>query len=77
MTRRDLGGRGDPNNQLREKGIIVNDIPLIRLPNDQRKHESHSIIDKFSGMHIPLMFKKPILLLLSNSYGIGMSPSRD
>jgi hypothetical protein len=46
--------------QLREKGIIVHDTPLIRLPADQRTQQSHSIIEEYSGMHIPLKFNKPI-----------------
>jgi hypothetical protein len=46
--------------QLREKGITVNDTPLIRLQADQRSHTSHSIVDEYSGMHIPLKFNKPI-----------------
>ena len=57
--------------QLREKGITVNDTPLIRLPADQRNQESHSIIDEFSGMHIPMRFNKPI------SYFSCRTPTED
>ena len=46
--------------QLREQGIIVNDIPLIRLNEDQRSNKSHSIIEEHTGLHIPLKFTKPI-----------------
>eukprot|EP00980_Cylindrotheca_fusiformis_P018168 scaffold5886_cov93-Cylindrotheca_fusiformis.AAC.2 len=47
--------------QLREKGITVNETPLIRLPPpEQRNPQSHSIIDDFTGLHIPLKFNKTI-----------------
>eukprot|EP00980_Cylindrotheca_fusiformis_P003211 scaffold727_cov104-Cylindrotheca_fusiformis.AAC.1 len=46
--------------QLREKGITVNEVPLLRLPPDKRTIHSHSIVDEFTGLHIPLKFNKPI-----------------
>lgn len=44
--------------QLREHGVVVNDIPLIRLPPADRTSESHSIL--CDGLQIPLLFEKPI-----------------
>jgi len=46
--------------QLREHGIVVNDIPLIRIPPQQRTPFHHSIIDPESKLHIPLHYDKPI-----------------
>ena len=46
--------------QLRDHGLRVNDIPLIRLGAKERTNESHSIMCKETGLHIPLEFNKPI-----------------
>lgn len=46
--------------QMREHGITVNDIPLLRLPAHQRNHDSHSVIDSTQSLHIPLLYDKPI-----------------
>ncbi|CAJ1970522.1 unnamed protein product [Cylindrotheca closterium] len=46
--------------QLRDFGIIVNDVPLQRLKREDRNQYSHSIIDENSGLHIPMDFLKPI-----------------
>jgi hypothetical protein len=54
--------------QLREKGILVNDIPLIQLSEKEQTNESHSIIDEVTGMQIPMKFTKPI------SYFICQTP---
>ena len=40
--------------QLRHQGIVVNDVPLFQLPAEQRSLESHSVISKEDGLHIPL-----------------------
>ena len=40
--------------QLRHQGIVVNDVPLFQLPEDQRSMESHSVISREEGLHIPL-----------------------
>ena len=45
--------------QMREHGIIVNDIPLLRIPPAERTIEHHSIIEAQTGMHIPLEYNKP------------------
>jgi len=50
--------------QLREFGITVNDIPLIRISPQDRKSEHHSIIDSYTGLHIPLQYDKPISYFL-------------
>jgi hypothetical protein len=42
-------------NQLREAGVIVNDIPLRHLPQDKRDSQSHSILTK--ELHIPLTLR--------------------
>ena len=57
--------------QLREQGIIVNDIPLQRLHPSDRNQNSHSIIDANSKLHIPLHFEKPI------SFFYHRKPTRD
>ena len=46
--------------QLRDHGIIVNDIPLIRLNPVQREVDSHCIICKEDNLRIMLKFDKPI-----------------
>ena len=46
--------------QLREHGIIVNDIPLSRIPPQHRTPFHHSILDPESKLHIPLRYDKPI-----------------
>ena len=46
--------------QLREFGITVNDIPLLRIQPKDRTTEHHSIIDRMSKLHIPLQYDKPI-----------------
>ncbi|CAJ1928380.1 unnamed protein product [Cylindrotheca closterium] len=46
--------------QLRDFGIIVNDVPLQRLKREDRNQYSHSIVDENSGLHIPMDFLKPI-----------------
>ena len=46
--------------QLRDHGLRVNDIPLIRLGAKERTNESHSIMCKETGLHIPLEFNKPV-----------------
>ena len=46
--------------QLRDHGLKVNDVPLIRLSADERTNESHSIVCKETGLHVPLNFDKPI-----------------
>lgn len=46
--------------QLREFGIIVNDIPLLRIPPNERRPDHHSIVDPLSAVHIPLHYDKPI-----------------
>lgn len=46
--------------QLREFGIVVNDIPLIRIAPKDRSAQHHSIIDPISGLQIPLQYDKPI-----------------
>jgi len=46
--------------QLRANDIKVNDIPLIRLREEERTNESHSIMCTDTGLHIPLEFNKPI-----------------
>ena len=46
--------------QLRDHGLKVNDVPLIRLSADERTNESHSIMCKETGLHVPLEFDKPI-----------------
>ena len=46
--------------QLRENDIKVNDIHLIRLREEERTNESHSIMCTDTGLHIPLEFNKPI-----------------
>ena len=45
--------------QLREHGVKVNDIPLLRIPPQERTIEHHSIIEPQSGLHIPLEYNKP------------------
>ena len=60
--------------QMREHGVLVNDIPLVRLPPDQRSHESHSLVihgDSSGKVAIPLQFDKPI------SYFEIRKPTRD
>ena len=46
--------------QLRDFGIIVNDVPLLRIQPKDRTTEHHSIIDHMSRLHIPLQYDKPI-----------------
>jgi len=46
--------------QLRENGIVVNDIPLLRIPPAHRTPLHHSILDPSSNLHIPLQYDKPI-----------------
>ena len=43
--------------QMRDQGIVVNDIPLQHMPVEERAHHSHSIIDEESSLHIPLTIK--------------------
>lgn len=45
--------------QLRARGIIVNDVPLLRLRAEDRLINSHSVIDPDSDLHIPLRYNKP------------------
>ena len=47
-------------NQMRDHGLTVNDVPLIRLSEHERTKESHSIMCNDTGLHIPLCFDKPI-----------------
>ncbi len=46
--------------QLRDFGVTVNDIPLLRMQPTERTSQHHSIIDYNSGVHIPLHYYKPI-----------------
>ena len=46
--------------QMREFGITVNDIPLLRIQPKDRTPEHHSILDRSSKLHIPLQYDKPI-----------------
>lgn len=46
--------------QMREHGIIVNDIPLLQLPPDQHSSDSHCITDPTQNLRIPLHYNKPI-----------------
>lgn len=46
--------------QLREFGLVVNDIPLLRIPPKDRIPEQHSILDPMTNLHIPLQYDKPI-----------------
>ena len=46
--------------QMRANDVIVNDMPLQRLPPGDRKPESHSIISKDTDLRIPMNFEKPI-----------------
>lgn len=46
--------------QMRHFGVIVNDIPLLRVPPHQRTKEHHSIIDESMRLHIPLQYDRPI-----------------
>ena len=46
--------------QMREHGITVNDVPLQRLAPHLRRHDSHSITNDASDLHIPLLFEKPV-----------------
>ena len=50
--------------QMRNKGIIVNDTPLIRLKPEDRKPTSHCIIDEESGLRLPLKRRKPFSYFL-------------
>jgi len=43
--------------QLRDQGIIVNDVALQHLPPSQRQMKSHSILSEDPPMHIPLNLK--------------------
>ena len=56
--------------QLREHGVTVNDIPLIRIPPDQRSINSHCILLPDSDLRIPLSFSKPI------SYFVTRKPTQ-
>ncbi len=47
--------------QLREYGIPVNDIPLVRISPQERTIEHHSIIEPETCLHIPLEYNKPFL----------------
>ena len=40
--------------QMRNQGLIVNEVPLQHLPPDQRSTQSHSIIHEDPPLHIPL-----------------------
>ena len=40
--------------------LKVNDVPLIRLCEEERTSESHSIMCNDTGLHTPLCFDKPI-----------------
>ncbi|CAJ1954236.1 unnamed protein product [Cylindrotheca closterium] len=46
--------------QLRDFGIIVNDVPLQHLKRENCNQYLHSLIDENSGLHIPMDFLKPI-----------------
>jgi len=46
--------------QMRDHGLKVNDVPLIRLSADERTNKSHSIMWNDTKLHIPLCFDKPI-----------------
>ena len=46
--------------QLREFGIVVNDVPLLRIRPHERTVYDHSIIDSSTRLHIPLRYNKPI-----------------
>ena len=45
---------------MRDHGLKVNDVPLIRLSEDERTNESHSVMYNDIGLHTPLCFDKPI-----------------
>ena len=40
--------------QVRLNGITVNDTPLSSIHPNQRRATDHSIIDEYTGLHIPL-----------------------
>ena len=40
--------------QMREQGLIVNDIPLQQLDKESRTRQSHSIVHQEPDLHIPL-----------------------
>ena len=46
--------------QLREFGIQVKDVPLLRIPAKNRTTLDHSIYDSSTLLHIPLKYNKPI-----------------
>ena len=46
--------------QLRDQGIVINDVPLQRLRADDRNAASHCILEGTSGFWIPLDFHRPI-----------------
>ncbi len=46
--------------QLREFGLTVNEIPLLRMQPVERTPEHHSIINQEIKLHIALKYDKPI-----------------
>ena len=46
--------------QMREQGVIVNDIPLRRLPPSQRHHKAHLILIPDQDFHIPFLYDQPL-----------------
>ncbi len=47
------GQLGNPC-QMRDQGIVVNDVPLQHMPVQERVHNSHSIVHGESSLHVPL-----------------------
>ena len=45
---------------MRDFGLIVNDIPLLRIQPRERTIWHHSIVDGGSNLHIPLQYDKPL-----------------
>ena len=50
--------------QMRDFGLIVNDIPLLRIQPRERTIWHHSIVDGGSNLHIPLQYDKPLSFFL-------------
>jgi len=46
--------------QMREHGVLVNDVPLQRLKPQDRTPDSHSLLDEASGLQVILRFHKPV-----------------
>ena len=43
--------------QVRARGLAVNEIPLQQIPVEERTMESHSILERESGLHIPMSIR--------------------